>query len=81
MLSNEIVKILKVERLDRGLSYNKFGELIGCTGRTVSYWEKGQRIPRDIEVIERVLNNLGYEILIKKKGGRHGKDNFIASCP
>ena len=65
MMSNEIVRILKEERLDRGLSYNKFGELIGCTGRAVSYWEQGQRIPRDIEVIERVLNNPGYEILLK----------------
>lgn len=69
MMSNEIVKILKEERLDRGLSYNKFGELIGCTGRAVSYWEQGQRIPRDIEVIERVLNSLGYEMVIKKKCG------------
>lgn len=68
MMSNEIVNILQAERLNRELSYNKFGELIGCTGRAVSYWEQGQRTPRDIEVIERVLNNLGYEILIKKKG-------------
>lgn len=68
MLSNEIVKILKEERLNRGLSYSKFGELIGCTSRAVSYWEQGQRIPRDIEVIDRVLTNLGYEISIKKKG-------------
>lgn len=68
MMSNEIVNILQSERLNRGLSYNKFGKLIGCTGRAVSYWEQGQRIPRDIEVIERVLNNLGYEITIKEKG-------------
>lgn len=68
MISREIVNILQAERLNRGLSYNKFGELIGCTDRAVSYWEQGQRIPRDIEVIERVLNNLGYEIVIRQKG-------------
>ena len=68
MISNEIANILQAERINRGLSYNKFGGLIGCTGRAVSYWEQGQRVPRDIKVIERVLTNLGYEILIKKKG-------------
>ncbi len=38
------------------------------SGRCVTYWVSGQRLPRDIVTIEDVLDALGYELLIRPKG-------------
>lgn len=40
----------------------------GCSGRALTYWLKGERVPRDIEVIDRVLNALGYKLILAKRG-------------
>ena len=37
---------IKKHRLALGLTQDKLGELLGVTGKAVSTWEKGVRIPR-----------------------------------
>ena len=40
--SNELVERMQKERLERGLTYNKFAKLIGVTGSTDWNWEHGK---------------------------------------
>ncbi len=46
----------------------QIGNYSNTSGRCVTYWVSGQRLPRDIVTIEDVLDTLGYELLIRPKG-------------
>lgn len=37
------------------------------SGRAITYWVSGQRVPRDITTIEDVLDACGYELKIVRK--------------
>ena len=45
----------------------RMGQHINTSGRCISYWASGQRIPRDIATIEDVLDAYGYELRIERK--------------
>lgn len=62
----EVSKILKKERLKRGLTFKEFGKLIGCTGRAVSYWETGKR-NISLDAADKAFKNLGITVTIGKK--------------
>lgn len=63
-LQQDIVVLLKNHLCQQ--TYSAIAKESGCSGRILSYWSKGERIPRDIEVIERVLIALGYTLVIQK---------------
>ncbi|MBQ1293088.1 MAG: hypothetical protein IIY21_03560 [Clostridiales bacterium] len=53
------------ERLDN------IAKKAGCSQRALEYWLDGKRVPRDVEIIEHVIDALGYEIAVRpKKGNR-----------
>lgn len=62
----EIGKLIQEERERRGLSYNQLAIKVGCTGRAISYWETGQRVP-SIEMADKVLAALDITLQIGKK--------------
>nr|DAU39577.1 MAG TPA: helix-turn-helix domain protein [Caudoviricetes sp.] len=59
----EIRKMLRKERLKRDLNFKEFGKLIGCTGRSVSYWETGKR-NISLDVADKALKKLGITLEI-----------------
>ena len=44
---------IKQQRLSLGLTQDKLGEMLGVTGKAVSTWEKGTKIPR-MPIIKRL---------------------------
>lgn len=64
--SEEIRNILKIERRKRNMNYKEFGALLGCTGRSVSYWETGKR-NISLDAADKAFKNLGITVTIGKK--------------
>lgn len=61
----EIGNLIKKERIKQGLSVEQLAESIGVSGRSISYWEKGQKIPT-LLYADKVLKALKIEITIGK---------------
>jgi transcriptional regulator with XRE-family HTH domain len=61
--SEEIRNILKIERRKRNMNFKEFGKLIGCTGRSVSYWEAGMR-NISLNTADEALKKLGITLEI-----------------
>lgn len=59
----EFGKILKEERMKRGLSQKKLAEAAGVTARAIIYWESGQR-QMNIENADRLFKALHTSIKI-----------------
>ena len=64
--SEEIRNILKIERRKRNMNYKEFGALLGCTGRSVSYWETGKR-NISLDAADKAFKNLEITVTIGKK--------------
>ena len=62
-LQKQIIGI--VSSVDRP---SKIGAYSNTTGRCIRYWVSGERVPRDIATIEDVLDSMGYELIIRRKG-------------
>ena len=45
MRNNAFGKRLKELRIERGLSQQKLGEMLGFCNQTISFWENGSREP------------------------------------
>lgn len=45
---------LKRMRLEKGMTQSELAKELGVTLRTVQYYEQGQHVPRDIDVLRRV---------------------------
>lgn len=67
MIGEKVAAIFKEERLKRGMNYEEFGRLLGVSGRCISYWESGERFPKDIEVIHDALIKLNRSVKIGKR--------------
>nr|DAM75501.1 MAG TPA: helix-turn-helix domain protein [Caudoviricetes sp.] len=61
--SEEIRNILKIERRKRNMNYKEFGALLGCIGRSVSYWEAGTR-NISLNAADEALKKLGITLEI-----------------
>nr|DAS46957.1 MAG TPA: helix-turn-helix domain protein [Caudoviricetes sp.] len=48
------------------MNYKEFGALLGCTGRSVSYWETGKR-NISLDAADKAFKNLGITVTIGKK--------------
>lgn len=59
----EFGKILKEERIKRGLSQKKLAEAAGVTARAIIYWENGQR-QMNIENADRLFKAMHTSIKI-----------------
>lgn len=59
----EIQQSIKKEREKQGISVRKFAEMIGCTSRAISYWDKGDRV-MSIEIADKALCTLGISATI-----------------
>lgn len=59
----EFGKILKEERIKRGISQKKLAEAAGVTARSIIYWENGQR-QMNIENADKLFKALHMSIKI-----------------
>lgn len=41
--SERIFNIINKKRIERGMSKKELAEMIGCSTRSISYWEHGER--------------------------------------
>lgn len=66
MLAIDMKELIIREMKDQGKTYRGLAKAIGCSPRTITYWNsKDSKI--SIELAEKALNALGYEILIIKR--------------
>ena len=64
---NDLVGILKVARIEKGISQSKLAHDLGITQDKISNYESGKVSPR-LDLFVRYLDALGYTIKIVKKG-------------
>ena len=55
MKNNIFGKRLKELRLEKGLSQQKLGELLGFCNQTISFWENGSREP-DLDTLVEIAH-------------------------
>lgn len=76
--------LIKKERKKQGLSANKLAKMAGCSARAITYIEKGERKPRDIYFIDKLLKALNLSIRIGSKnieqGGGLVKNDCFGCC-
>lgn len=67
MKNNIFGKRLKELRLERGLSQQKLGEILGFCNQTVSFWESGNREP-DLDTLLEISHyfNVALEELLEE---------------
>jgi transcriptional regulator with XRE-family HTH domain len=64
-------RAIKMMRHDRALSVDKFGALLGVSGRTVNGWEQGRPIsPRFLYAIDRLLKPILRPSASPRKGAK-----------
>lgn len=62
-----MISFLRKVRKKQHMSIKTLSELSGVCARTIGNWEYGGVIP-PIDKFNKVLNALGYELIITKKG-------------
>ena len=55
MKNNVFGKRLKELRIEKGLSQQKLGELLGFCNQTISFWESGSREP-DLDTLVKIAH-------------------------
>ena len=67
MRKNTFGKNLKELRIERKLSQQKFGEIIGFCNQTISFWESGSREP-DLDTVVEIAHffNVSVEDLLEE---------------
>ena len=68
MKNNIFGKRLKELRIEKGLSQQKLGEILGFCNQTVSFWESGSREP-DLDTLVKIAHffEIPYEELLEEK--------------
>ncbi|MBQ3495204.1 MAG: helix-turn-helix transcriptional regulator [Clostridia bacterium] len=61
MKNNCFGKKLKELRIDKGLSQQKLGELLGFCNQTISFWESGSREP-DLDTLVKIAHFFGVSV-------------------
>lgn len=62
----QIGKLINEERIKKGLSVEQLAESAGVSGRAITYWEKGEKMPTIISV-DKILKVLGVELKLGKQ--------------
>lgn len=63
--SLKLQKMIEKERKKQGVSMREFARRIGCTSRSILYWDKGERMI-SVEMADRALKELGLTIELGK---------------
>ena len=66
-LSKEILHIVDLEQKTRGTTARELAKKIGCSEQIISDWKTGKR-NISLHMAEKVLEELGYELTIVRKG-------------
>lgn len=59
----EIQTLIRKERIKQGISTRKFAKLIGCSHRSITYWDNGER-SMSIDMIDKALKILNTRVTI-----------------
>ncbi|MBN1048724.1 helix-turn-helix domain-containing protein [Clostridium botulinum] len=62
----KIGEIIEKERIKSNISKSKLAEKVGCTSRSIDYWENGER-SISFENADKILKALGKTITIGAK--------------
>lgn len=67
LVAAEVVRLLREQRIERGLSMNRAAKMAGLSQQMVSYMERGMRIPT-IDTLLRVAEALDVDLwrIVKK---------------
>lgn len=62
----EYAHLLKAARSNKKLRLEDVAKKVGVSAMAVSYWEKGQRVPR-LDTFERWMDVLGFKLVVDFK--------------
>lgn len=65
-IKNKIGELIKSQRQKQGLSRERLGRSVGCTGRAIQYWEAGEK-SISLDMAHRLLEALDLTITIGKE--------------
>ncbi len=63
-VQKDVAEIVLQAQLDSGMTQKDFADHIGVSVKALAYWKAGKRIPRDLELIDRILYKLGKTVTI-----------------
>ena len=66
-IQNEIAEIILQAQEESGLTQKEFADQAGVSTKSLAYWKTGQRIPRDIELIDGILQKIGKTVILGKQ--------------
>lgn len=59
----EIQKKIREERIRQGISIRKLAQMVGCSDRSILYWEKGER-EITVNMADKLLKTLSISVKI-----------------
>lgn len=59
----EIQKKIREERIRQGISIRKLAKMVGCSDRSILYWEKGER-EITVNMADKLLKTLSISVKI-----------------
>lgn len=62
---SRIGELIKEKRIEKGLTIEQLAKKADVSGRTIAYWENGQKMPT-VLYLDRILKALGEELKIGK---------------
>lgn len=74
-LSKKILYIVLDEQKRQGIDTRELAQKMDCSYRAIVYWKKGER-NISLQMAEKVLDALGYEIKIYKKGENNDQNGI-----
>ena len=66
-VQKEIADIILRSQEESGMTRKEFAAHIGVSPKSLDYWRNGQRIPRNIEIIDRVLSKIGKTVTLGQR--------------
>ncbi len=66
-VQKEIAQIVQDAQKESGMTQKEFAIYIGVSTKCLAYWKTGDRIPRDIELVDKALNKMGKTVVLGKQ--------------
>ena len=65
-ISKKILRVMFCEMESKKITQEEMAKRLDCSRRSIEYWKNGKR-NISLDMAEKVLNVLGYELNIKRK--------------
>lgn len=63
-VQKDVADLILQAQADSGMTQKDFARHIGISTKALAYWKTGKRIPRDLELIDKALYQIGKTIVL-----------------